>query len=86
MVGYTHEVAMERAEFERTYPKYCRKCLGWGMFKTMSPDIQFCDCKECIGKGNCPRCSTILGESHTCAECGWDQNDGARGLPGSNVV
>ena len=78
---------MDRTEYEKIYPNYCKKCEGWGMFKRLSPDIYFWDCEECITKGVCPRCGEkALDTMDSCTKCGWHRNEGNRGLPGSNVV
>ncbi len=78
---------MERTEYQETYPNYCKRCQGWGMFKRLSPDVRIWDCEECITKGRCPRCGeNALNEMDTCANCGWYRDDNTRGLPGSNVI
>lgn len=73
---------MDRAEYEKTYPKYCRKCKGWGMFHNR--DLRFWDC-ECISNSLCPRCGKehAFNEMDTCTACGWHRDDRERGLPGS---
>ncbi len=78
---------MGRAEYEVTYPNYCRKCQGWGVFKTLSPNIYLWDCEECITKGFCPRCGeSAIDNLGICTKCGWHRDDSNRGLPGSNIV
>lgn len=77
---------MERTEYERVYPNYCRRCQGWGMFKRLSPDVYFWDC-ECITNRRCPRCGeNALNNMDTCIKCGWHRDEINRGLPGSLTV
>lgn len=57
-------------EFERTYPGYCRKCGGVGLFQTVEngaphgagywpmPMTELCE--DCLEAGKCPRCGAVL--------------------------
>ena len=79
---------MERTEYLRTYPSFCRKCEGWGILKGFTPQFRISEC-ECLEIRTCPRCGTAnsIGESPlVCTHCGWDVDDKQRGLPGSNVI
>ena len=77
---------MNQTEFEKNYPGYCRKCKGWGMCKSLSPNIQILDC-ECFKEGHCPRCGeNQLDTLRICSNCGWNPDDANRGLPGSRVI
>lgn len=75
---------MNRAEYERDYPKYCKDCKGKGGHIALSPDVHFWDCEKCIGQGICPRCGEqALDEiQRKCNNCEWDRGDSEhRGLP-----
>ena len=77
---------MDRSKYEAVYPKYCRKCLGWGLFKSLSPALQIQDC-ECVREDRCPRCGEkALNSGLVCGECDWKTSDRDRGLPGSDAV
>jgi hypothetical protein len=78
---------MDRTEYEKAYPNYCKPCKGWGMFKTLNPNILFWDC-ECVKVARCPRCGEekALDNMRKCSKCGWNQYDKGRGLPGSHVI
>lgn len=78
---------MNQVEYEKTYPRYCRGCKGWGTYKAISPTVRMWDCDECIGKRHCPRCGgSQLDTRDICASCGWQRDDANRGLPGSAVI
>lgn len=78
---------MDRAEYEKTYPNYCKSCEGWGRFKKQDRPPYISDCDDCIKKGRCPRCGgASLNNLFNCTKCGWDNDDNDRGLPESNVV
>jgi len=74
---------MDRAEYERTYPKYCKDCKGKGGHITFSPDVYFWECEKCVKQNICPRCGEqTLDEMQKCSDCGWDRCDNEqRGLP-----
>jgi ribosomal protein L37E len=75
---------VERTEYQKTYPNYCRTCRGWGTIVGLRPDIDISDCEECIAKEHCPRCGQdALDEMDTCSNCGWYRDDNNRGSPGS---
>jgi ribosomal protein S27AE len=78
---------MERNEYEKIYPNYCKSCKGWGMFKKISPDVYIWDC-DCIKNRQCPRCGEVntLDRMDSCSKCGWHRDDNERGLPGSMVI
>jgi len=78
---------MDDAQYEKAYPNYCRKCQGWGMFKSYSPNVRIWDCEACITKRICPRCGEkALDNMDNCTRCSWSRDDRDRGLPGSNVI
>jgi hypothetical protein len=76
---------MERTEYLRMFPSYCKKCEGWGILKNSESSLSECD--ACFASGTCPRCATenAVG-SGVCDECLWDIDDEERGLPGSNMA
>jgi hypothetical protein len=73
-------------DYEGKYARHCRRCKGWGLFKRLSPNVQFSECPDCFEQGKCPRCAAELTELSVCPECTWEVDDQRRGLPGSNVV
>jgi len=77
---------MDKNEYEKLYPNYCRECNGWGMFKQISPNVRIWDC-DCI-KQRCPRCGGVgtLDRMDQCSKCGWSRDETNRGLPGSVVI
>jgi len=87
LIAGKEEGIMDKNEYKKKYPNYCRDCKGWGMFKRMSPDIFIWDCK-CIENGHCPRCGELntLNKMDECSKCGWHRDDKERGLPGSIVI
>ena len=74
---------MNSAEFEKKYPKYCKRCKGWGLFKSPNPSLN--ECNDCIGKELCARCGEKIDVMYNCNSCGWNSSDENRGLPGSSV-
>ncbi|KGV06398.1 hypothetical protein [Burkholderia pseudomallei] len=77
---------MNQVDYEKTYPRYCRKCKGWGGFKSISLTVQIRDCEECIEKKRCPRCGDENFDMWKgCAICGWQHDDANRGLPDSKI-
>jgi hypothetical protein len=77
---------MTRQEYIAAFPKYCRKCEGWGVHKALSPRATFWDC-ECVVAETCARCgASPLGDLRACSVCQWHMDEKERGLPGSNVV
>ena len=57
-------------EYEAKWPKYCKKCKGWGVFtwrENASPHgsgeywpMDMSDpCEDCVGKGICARCGEL---------------------------
>jgi len=78
---------VDREEYERTYPNYCKSCKGWGSHIGISPDIWFQDC-ECVEERRCPRCGAkdALDNMYKCTECGWDVCGDDRGLPGGTRI
>jgi hypothetical protein len=78
---------MNRSEYLKRYPNYCKSCEGWGGFKKLDRPPYLWHCNDCIKKGLCPRCGEAsLNPLFKCTLCGWDPDDGDRGLPGSNVI
>jgi hypothetical protein len=77
---------MDKNEFEKLYPNYCKACKGWGIFKQISPKVNLQDC-DCVKNGQCPRCgeANSLSRAGQCSECGFSMDDKERGLPGSVV-
>jgi hypothetical protein len=74
---------MDRADYERVYPNYCKACEGKGGFISYSPDVHFWECEKCVEQDICPRCGVqALDEMQKCSSCEWDRSDvEQRGLP-----
>lgn len=59
-------------KYEQKYPKYCKKCEGWGgkwtKFDPSPPGValapgymwDFDPCPDCVDQGICPRCQKTL--------------------------
>ena len=76
-------------DYEKQWPKYCRKCNAWGaLYEQFDPApnapghgyILIADpCPECIEKGRCPRCADQMKpEEERCKRCGWTYEAGGR--------
>jgi len=77
---------MDRDEYLRRFPGYCKTCQGWGVHRTSSPEFRMWEC-GCVGANTCPRCGAQDGlVDLTCAKCQWDLDDKERGLPGSLTI
>lgn len=77
---------MDRVEYERTYPNYCKACKGWGVSMSLSPDVRFSDC-DCVRQHLCPQCGEkTLNDMYKCGSCGWDVCSEDRGLPGGTPI
>ena len=74
------------AEFERQYPKYCRKCGGQGYIEysydpspagvSLSPGRMYDTepCIECTERGVCPLCTRPLTRDSDNRTCGCPEN------------
>jgi hypothetical protein len=98
MMSYTHtegcqklaiEQESEHADWVAKWPKFCRKCHGWGGKPCRSWDGESVDldpCEACTEAGVCARCgepsltSESRGDDSTgegpCKSCSWDYDDG----------
>jgi hypothetical protein len=78
---------MERGEYLKTFPSYCKQCQGWGIQRSFSPVVRIWEC-DCLNQSICPRCGAkdVIQDSLACrfAAGTWTTRD--RGLPGSEVV
>lgn len=81
--------------YETRYPKYCRKCGGWGGNFTYDGSTgmeDFDPCNSCIELGYCPQCGEATAEmleepgegyyDYFSCPCGWRDDDPNReGMP-----
>jgi len=89
---YVEAVALWEGEvrkYEKSYPGYCKKCLGWGgkLWIDHEGRPQRTDCPCCVHKNHCPRCGEQLelvekdtyADELICPDCGWGEE--SLGLP-----
>ena len=76
-INTTKEIIQDIKDFEKKYPKYCKKCGGQGF--TTDPGTQWEppyseQCDYCTIKGICPLCGqeSIDEGCENCTNCEWD--------------
>jgi hypothetical protein len=87
----TSIAAYEKAvdDYEARWPKYCRKCGGWGGklgYDSSTGMEDYDPCQACIELGYCPQCGEATAEMleepgegyydyFACSLCGWRDDD-----------